>query len=143
MQTKEVLGMMTQGIRTIGRPSDAVREIETQDGTLLLDIGQGLCFCLTAVGAMIWQRLKLNETPEQIASYLSLQFPRITCEVIQSDTADFIQEIQRKGILIACDITSNSIRTPHLLSLIQHPNSGPKRSRSNFLFVKALIGLLV
>src|SRR2546423_7552409 len=43
--------------------SENVRETITQDGAVLLDIEQGLCFSMNPVGARIWEMLKQGYPP--------------------------------------------------------------------------------
>jgi hypothetical protein len=130
--------------QSIGRPSDSVREIETPDGLLLLDIRQGLCFGLSTVGAMIWQRLKLNETAGEIFSQLSSQFQNVSAQVIQSDTVELIRDIRDKGLLITGDSINSSSKVPRLLTVFQNHNKEiAPRGHTRLLFWKALFGLMV
>jgi hypothetical protein len=125
-------------------PSDSVREIETEDGTLLLDIRQGLCLGLSAVGAMIWRRLKLNETTEEITRHLADQFTDVPTQQICDDAVCFINDIRQKGLLIPDDHVCAAIRLPHLLTLLQSDGNAlrKKRRQTRFLFWKSMLGLL-
>ena len=57
---------LRQKIKTV----DSVRETINQNGTVLLDIEQGLCFSMNRVGSMIWDMLKKQYCLEQTASVL-------------------------------------------------------------------------
>jgi hypothetical protein len=131
------------------KPSPSVREIETQDGSVLLDIEQGLCLSMTPVGMMIWRRLKLDETSSQVADYLAGEFPDVPRQQIQGDVADFWKDLRDKELLVSRRECDHAKRSPRLLSLLrpnQHKNKRWPRSRkrlSLLLFWKAFIGLLV
>lgn len=127
----------------IGGPSDSVREIQTPDGILLLDIRQGLCMGLSVVGAMIWCRLRLNETIEQITRHLAGQFSDIPCQQIHDDAVNFIRDIRQKGILVSDDHVCPVIRPPRVFTLLRsNPGALRKNQRPlRFLFWKALLGL--
>jgi len=52
-----------------------VRETASQDGAVLLDIDQGICFSLNPVGLKIWDLLKKRYSVDQIADSLAQDFP--------------------------------------------------------------------
>jgi Transglutaminase-like superfamily/Coenzyme PQQ synthesis protein D (PqqD) len=136
--------MTTHVIEFLGSPSDSVREIQTQDGTLLLDVRQGLCLGLSVVGAIIWSRLRHNENIEQITRHLASRFSDVSTQEIHDDAVHFIRDIQEKGMLVSGDQACAPIRLPRLLTFLQ---SNPQALRENhrqtrFLFWKALLGLL-
>ena len=47
-----------------------VRETASEDGAVLLDIEQGICFSLNPVGLKIWELLKKHYSVDQIAEVL-------------------------------------------------------------------------
>jgi hypothetical protein len=83
-------------------PSDSVRAIQNQDGSVLLDIQQGLCFSMTHVGARIWDLLKLKSSPEQISGALAVEFSAPTTQV-HEDVVAFISELKKQGLLLSSD----------------------------------------
>jgi len=51
-----------------------VRETVNQDGAVLLDIDQGLCFSLNPVGTRIWEMIKAGRSVDEIADKLGEEF---------------------------------------------------------------------
>ena len=51
-----------------------VRETASEDGAVLLDIEQGICFSLNPVGLRIWELLKKRCSLDQIADALGQEF---------------------------------------------------------------------
>jgi hypothetical protein len=133
------------GQDTTRKPSESVREIESQVGAVLLDIRQGLCLSMTPVGMMIWHRLKLNETGCQIAEYLAGQFRDVSRQKIQSDVVEFLAELWQKGLLVSRG-GAGGPRPPRLLALLRPRQrkiaSVPSARCVRFLVWKALFGLL-
>jgi hypothetical protein len=80
------------------KPSDSVRDVENQDGSVLLDIHQGICFSLNPVGAKIWQMLKTECSVGQITEHLSAEcgVPR---EQVEQDVTDFVRALREKKLL--------------------------------------------
>src|ERR1700737_337357 len=52
-----------------------VRETASEDGAVLLDIEQGICFSLNPVGLKIWDLLKTHHSVDEIADELAQDFP--------------------------------------------------------------------
>jgi hypothetical protein len=77
----------------------AVREVENQDGAVLLDIQQGLCFSLTPVAAHVWRLLRLNCSVEEITNSVCAEFdaPR---EQIEGDVASFLSSLRQHKLLL-------------------------------------------
>jgi hypothetical protein len=80
-------------------PSASVRNVTTQDGAVLLDIDQGLCFSMNPVGARIWELLKLNSSVDFIADTLAgeCSVPR---ELVLEDVKEFLLQLQKQNLLI-------------------------------------------
>lgn len=141
--------MTTLHLELIGSPSDSVREIETQDGAVLLDIRQGLCLSMTPVGIMIWRRLKLNQSLDQITHFLAGEFSNVPRAQIQDDVVQFVADIRQKGLLESCWKPVRGERLPPLLALVRprqrsDENDSSSQARTpRALIVKALLGLLV
>jgi hypothetical protein len=51
-----------------------VRETSPEDGAVLLDIEQEICFSLNSVGLKIWELLKRRYSVDQIADALAQDF---------------------------------------------------------------------
>lgn len=76
----------------------SVREIENQDGAVLLDIEQGLCFSLTPVASRIWQLLNRDCDAEEITKAICAEFaaPR---DLVERDLAGFLGSLRQYGLL--------------------------------------------
>jgi len=75
-----------------------IRETASEDGAVLLDIEQGICFSLNPVGLKIWELLKSNSSVDQITDALGQDFP-IPREQLLSDTLEFVKTLQAKRLI--------------------------------------------
>lgn len=77
----------------------SVKEIENQDGAVLLDIEQGACFSLTPVASRIWQLLKAHCELEQIADTIAAEFtaPR---DLVERDLSEFLDSLRHHRLLL-------------------------------------------
>jgi coenzyme PQQ synthesis protein D (PqqD) len=77
----------------------SVKEIENQDGAVLLDIEQGVCFSLTPVASRIWQLLKVHCELEQIADMIAAEFtaPR---NMVERDLSEFLDSLHQHRLLL-------------------------------------------
>jgi Coenzyme PQQ synthesis protein D (PqqD) len=75
-----------------------VRETASEDGAVLLDIEQGICFSLNPVGLRIWELLKKRCSLGQIADALGQEFsvPRVQ---LLSDVTEFIEALEGKHLI--------------------------------------------
>ncbi|MCU1315251.1 MAG: hypothetical protein JWN63_573 [Candidatus Acidoferrum typicum] len=126
--------------------SPTVRDVKNQDGAVLLDLQQGICFGMTPVGMQIWDLLKTNQSLDQICDHLCSQYPGVTRECIAKDAAQFVQELLANCLVSNQRSEPNSVPLPKLLALIQSRISASKRKprrprRPRLLFCKALLGL--
>lgn len=82
-----------------GKPSQSVRHSETQDGAVLLDIRQGLCFSINPVGSRIWNMMKEEQSFDGIVDSLALEFgvPR---QQIRIDVMEFATMLHKHGLLL-------------------------------------------
>jgi hypothetical protein len=78
--------------------SQSVRESETQDGAVLLDIEQGQCFSMNPVAALIWKQLGQGCDPIEIAQNLSRTFD-ISLHQAGSDVQELIQRLTQLNLL--------------------------------------------
>jgi hypothetical protein len=76
-----------------------VRQTESEDGAVLLDIEQGICFSLNAVGLKIWEMLKRRSPIEQIADSLEEQF-HIPRAELMADICEFIVELESQHLIL-------------------------------------------
>jgi hypothetical protein len=84
--------------RTCFRVPDSVKSTETQDGAVLLDVKQGLCFSINPVGMLVWKRVRDGCTTTQIAQYLAETFS-ISPEQARNDTQEFLHELMEKRLV--------------------------------------------
>lgn len=75
-----------------------VRETASEDGAVLLDIEQGICFSLNPVGLKIWELLKRRYSVDQIADALAHDFPVPRSQLL-SDVAEFLQSLEAKRLI--------------------------------------------
>jgi Coenzyme PQQ synthesis protein D (PqqD) len=75
-----------------------VREVASEDGAVLLDVEQGVCFSLNPVGLRIWELLKKGCSLEQIADALGQEFP-VSQPQLVSDAREFIAALEAKQLI--------------------------------------------
>jgi Coenzyme PQQ synthesis protein D (PqqD) len=75
-----------------------IRETMSQDGAVLLDIEQGICFSLNPVGLKIWELLKQGQSIDKVADTLATEFP-VSRQQIFADTEEFLSELEAKHLI--------------------------------------------
>ena len=75
-----------------------VRETASEDGAVLLDIQQGICFSLNPIGLKIWELLKTHHSVDEIADELAQSFP-VSRSAILSDVVEFLQSLEAKRLI--------------------------------------------
>ncbi len=81
--------------------SDSVRDTINQDGAVLLDIEQGLCFSMNPVGAKIWEMLKQGFSPEAIVDGLEKEFQGVSRSQLEEDVTEFLQDLRKRSLIHA------------------------------------------
>jgi len=81
-----------------------VRETASEDGAVLLDIEQGICFSLNPVGLKIWELLKTHHSVDEIADELAQAFP-VSRSQLLSDVVEFLQSLEAKRLIHRADQT--------------------------------------
>jgi hypothetical protein len=76
-----------------------VRDIQTNEGSALLDIKNGACFAMNPVGARIWNMLKLEYSADQIIESIATEFGLCHSQV-ERDVRDFLQSLSERGLAI-------------------------------------------
>ena len=76
----------------------SVRETASEDGAVLLDIEQGICFSLNPVGLKIWELLKTHHSVDEIADDLAQDFP-VSRSQLHSDVVEFLQTLEEKRLI--------------------------------------------
>jgi hypothetical protein len=75
-----------------------VREAASEDGAVLLDIEQGICFSLNPVGLKIWELLKTHHSVDEIADDLAQDFP-VSRSQLLSDVVEFLKSLEAKRLI--------------------------------------------
>ena len=75
-----------------------VRETVSEDGAVLLDIEQGICFSLNPVGLRIWELLKNRCSLDQIADALGQEFS-VPRDQVLSDASEFVEALEGKHLI--------------------------------------------
>jgi len=75
-----------------------VRQTASEDGAVLLDAEQGICFSLNPVGLTIWELLKQHPDVEHVVDALEQQFhlPRAQ---LRSDVLEFVAELDARRLI--------------------------------------------
>jgi hypothetical protein len=81
-----------------------VRETASEDGAVLLDIEQGICFSLNPIGLKIWEQLKTHHSVDEIADELAQSFP-VSRSQLLSDVIEFLQSLETKHLVHRADQT--------------------------------------
>ena len=84
-----------------------IRAAASEDGAVLLDIEQGVCFSLNAVGLKIWELLKQHCSFEQIVDNLESSFPVPRPQLI-CDTTEFIAALEAKHLVRRASVSDMS-----------------------------------
>lgn len=82
------------------RPSPSVRDSVSRDGVILLDIEQGQCLSLNAVGAKIWMMLKAGDSAAMIMTQLSQEFSDVAPERLLQDYIEFTRDLEAKQLVL-------------------------------------------
>jgi coenzyme PQQ synthesis protein D (PqqD) len=75
-----------------------IRETKSEDGAVLLDIEQGICFSLNPVGLKIWELLKQGQSIDKVADSLASEFP-LSRQQILTDTQEFVSALEAKHLI--------------------------------------------
>lgn len=92
---------MTLGPERTWTISPDVRSTKGEDGAVLLDIHQGLCFSLNVVGAKVWERLEASQTGltlSQLVNALAPQFD-VSIHQLTTDLEQYLRELEGKGLV--------------------------------------------
>jgi hypothetical protein len=84
-----------------------VREVASEDGAVLLDVEQGICFSLNPVGLRIWELLKKRCSTDQIANALAQEFSVPRAQLL-SDAVEFIEALEAKRLVRRPDQTATT-----------------------------------
>lgn len=99
-------------------PAEWVRDIQSEDGTALLDIRNNTCFSVNLVGARIWSMVKLHWSIEQMADSVASAFG-ISKEKASGDVAGFIRALDVAGLIMARESCRQPIRGKSFTALLR------------------------
>jgi hypothetical protein len=83
---------------TLYEISAGVRSTRNKDGGIVLDIKRGKIFHLNGVAASVFERLGLRRTRTQIVHEISQEFD-ISTEIVENDVTEFLESLQREGLV--------------------------------------------
>ena len=75
-----------------------IRETASEDGAVLLDTEQGICFSVNPVGLRIWELLKQHQNLDTVADVLEKQF-NVPRTQLLSDINEFVAELEAKHLI--------------------------------------------
>ncbi len=78
--------------------ASGVRETASEDGAVLLDTEQGICFSLNPVGLTIWEMLKQHPNVEEVVDALEQQF-HVPHAQLRSDVFEFVGELEARHLI--------------------------------------------
>lgn len=90
--------MPEQVNNTAIKVAKGVRETVNQDGAVLLDIEQGLCFSLNPIGTRIWEMIKDGRSVDEIADTLEQDF-RLPRAQLLTDISDFLKQLENMRLV--------------------------------------------
>jgi hypothetical protein len=90
--------MENENGKPAAKAAESVREVVSQDGAVLLDIEQGLCFSMNAVGSKIWELMKKEYSIDEIADALEQQFHVPRAELV-ADISEFLKDLENKSLI--------------------------------------------
>ena len=84
----------------MNRPSPNVRASHGPDGSVLIDVDQGLIFSLNITGSLVWSQIEYGRSPEEIAAEISRQF-EIPPQQALDDILALMQALEDRQLLVA------------------------------------------
>ena len=78
--------------------ASGVRETASEDGAVLLDAEQGICFSLNPVGLTIWELLKQHPNVEQVVDALEARF-HVPRAQLRADVFEFVAELEARHLI--------------------------------------------
>jgi hypothetical protein len=75
-----------------------VRQTASEDGAVLLDTEQGICFSLNPIGLTIWEMMKQHPSLELVVSALEQQF-QVPRAQLEADVLEFVTELENKRLI--------------------------------------------
>lgn len=90
--------MSEQANNSAMRVARGVRETANQDGAVLLDIEQGLCFSLNPIGTRIWEMVKDGHSIATITDALQQEYHLPRSQLV-GDVSDFLKQLEEMRLI--------------------------------------------
>lgn len=90
--------MSEQENNSVIKVAKGVRETVNQDGAVLLDIEQGLCFSLNPIGTRIWEMVKDGRSLAEITDALQQEFCLPRSQLV-GDVSDFLKQLEEMRLI--------------------------------------------
>lgn len=139
--------MTIKCFEVIGTPSESVRDVQTADGAVLLDIEQRLCLSMTPVAARVWSLLKQRRQPNEIVDQVAIEFSA-PLEQVDEDVRSFLDQLAQRRLLLERRVPRKQKRALNwlcrqILRFHNKPQRTSNRCRrgGRFLFCRALTWL--
>lgn len=78
--------------------ASGIRESVNPDGSVLLDIKQGLCFSLNPIGAKVWRMLQGGYSLDEITDDFEKEFSLPRAQLL-GDVSDFLGQLEKKRLI--------------------------------------------
>ena len=90
--------MSEQANNSAMKVAKGVRETVNQDGAVLLDIEQGLCFSLNPIGTRIWEMVKDGLSIAEITDALQQEYHLPRSQLV-GDVSDFLKQLEEMRLM--------------------------------------------
>ena len=80
------------------RISDTIRQTQTVDGGILLDVHHGQMFCLNVVGSKILELMQQGYDESRITEEISRDY-QVPRDTVRADVLDFIESLHKHHVL--------------------------------------------
>ena len=84
------------------RVSEGVRSTHSQDGAIILDIGQGQMFNVNLVGSRILELLEAGSAQPEIVEEIIREFG-VSRHLAENDVHDFLQTLTKYQLVVSTD----------------------------------------
>jgi hypothetical protein len=93
----------------------SVKETASEDGAVLLDVEQGICFSLNSSGLRIWTLLKQGNNIDQIADAFEADYSVLRPQLLD-DLRAFMLELESRKLLVVGDTPNDNTKKNSLWS---------------------------
>lgn len=79
--------------------STGIESVQSDDATIILDDEAEQYFSTNLVGSMLWNRLKVGATRDELIAHIVDAFDNIEPSEAEQDVDDYIAQLERFGLL--------------------------------------------